>query len=418
MSVTTAGVVSCFGVGDTRRWFGRTRLIRVMRVTCGALVAALAVLCAGSPASAAPPASCRQSWMATDAPAFCPARTEAALPGPRSYFAVATSGENIYVLGGYNFDATTNQLTYFDAVLRGKIGADGVIAAWTPQPSFQTGRSGLGAVRLGKCLFVNGGSYSVNFAPVYADDTQYASIAADGTIGAWKTSPNHLKIPRSNHTLVGRETAAGRYLYAIAGVTQIGQDTVHLDTVEVAKVDANCQIGEWTIANYHLRGGRSSPQAVVVHGNLVVIGGWGDLDLIDVFDDVQVASGRADGTPSPWQFGLGHLPTGIYGHATSFYDPSGPGSPLLFSVGGQPGTGAYGTWVAYAYVTPKLALPGAIGQWRIAPSGQLAIGRAGHGIVSYRDRLYVIAGNAPGGQFLKDVISESFDTGQPLPAGP
>jgi hypothetical protein len=356
--------------------------------------------------------------MPPDAPAFCPARTEAPLPTPRSYFGVATSGENIYVLGGYNFDATTNQLVYYDQVLHAKIGADGVIATWTPEPSFKTGRAGPGVVRLGKCLFVNGGNYFVNFTPAYADDTQYASVASNGSIGMWQTSPHHLKTPRSNHTLLGRETASGRYLYAIAGVTQIGQETVHLDTVEIAKVEPDCHIGEWTVADHHVRGGRSTPQAVMVRNNLVVIGGWGDNDLIDVYNDVQVASVRADGTSNPWQLALGRLPTGIYGHATSYYEPSGSGSPLLFSVGGQPGTGAYGTWIAYAYVSPHQALPDAIGQWRIAPSGGLTLGRAGHGIVTYRDRLYVIGGSAPGGQFVKDVISSRFDTGQPLPPGP
>jgi hypothetical protein len=405
MRVPMTGAVSRHSRGARRLGLARGAL---------AGLAGVAGLCAGLPASAAPPPSCRQSWMPSDAPAFCPVRTEAALPAPRTYFAVTASGDNVYVLGGYRFDATTSQLVYYDAVLRAKLGADGVIAAWTPEPSFQTGRSGLGAVRLGKCLFMNGGSYSTGTSFSYADDTQSAAVAADGKLGPWKTSPNHLKTPRSNHTLLGRETAQGRFLYAVAGVTQIGQDTVHLDTVEIAKVTDDCQVGAWTIANYHLRGGRSTPQALTVRDNLVVIGGWGDLDLIDVYDDVQVASFRADATPSPWQVGLGRLPTGLYGHATSYYDPHGAGSPVLFSVGGQAGTGVYGTWIAYAYVSPTLALPGAIGQWRIAPSAQLAVGRAGHGIVSARDRIYVIAGSAPGGQFLQDVVSYRFDTGKPL----
>jgi hypothetical protein len=384
----------------------------ITRLAC---VAGVAALSASPPAAASPATSCRQPWMPTDAPAFCPARTEAALPSPRTYFAVSSSGEHVYVLGGYRFDATTNQLVYHDDVLHARIGADGVISAWTPEPAFQTGRSGLGAVRLGKCLFMNGGSYSTRTGFTYADDTQFAAVAADGKLGPWRTSPNHLKTPRSNHTLLGRETAQGRYLYAVAGVTQIGQDTVHLDTVEIAKVGDDCQIGAWTIASYHLRGGRSTPQALTVRGNLVVIGGWGDLDMVDVYDDVQIAAVRPDATPSPWQLGLGRLPTGLYGHATSYYDPPGTaGSPVLFSVGGQAGTGIYGTWIDYAYVSPAQAVPAAIGRWRIAPSGQLAVGRAGHGIVTFRDRLYVIAGSAPGGQFLQDVISMRFDTGKPL----
>lgn len=48
----------------------------------------------------------------------------------------------------------------------------------------------------------------------------------------------------------------------------------------------NWSVGEWSVANSHLKGGRSSPQALVVRNNVVVIGGWGDLDLIDVFNDL------------------------------------------------------------------------------------------------------------------------------------
>jgi hypothetical protein len=354
--------------------------------------------------------------MPPDAPAFCPWRNEAALPNPMTYFAVAPSMGNIYVLGGYRYDMTAKQLIYYNTVLRGTIGTDGAISTWVSEAPFQIGRSGLGAVRLGQCLYINGGSYLANNAPAYADDTQFASIAKSGTIGVWQTSPNRLRTPRSNHTLLGLETAQGRYLLVVAGVTQIGADTVHLDTVEVAKVEPNCQVGPWAIANFHLRGGRSTPQALMIRNNIVALGGWGDLDLIDVFDDVQVSTPRADGTPSPWQVGLGRLPTGLYGHATTYYEPGAPGSPLILTVGGQPGTGTYGAWIAYSYVTPALPLPDAIGQWRIAPSGQLTVGRAGHGAVSYRDRLYVIGGSAPGGQFLKDVISSRFDSGAPRPA--
>jgi hypothetical protein len=351
--------------------------------------------------------------MPLDAPAFCSWIVQAPLPEARTYLAVAGAANNVYVLGGYRWDAATSQLVYYDSVLRGVVESDGSIRSWSAQPSFQTGRSGLGVARLGSCLFLNGGSWSSGNQPMYGDDTQYARIGGDGRLSSWTTSPNRLRTPRSNHTLLAFETSGGKFLQAVAGVTQMGQDTVHLDTIEYARVGDDCQVGPWTIADYHLRGGRSSPQALNIGGNVVVVGGWGDLDLIDVFDDVQIATVRPDGSPSPWQVPPARLPTGLYGHATAFVDGGASGGPTLFAVAGQPGTGAYGNWIAYAYAPSGLSLANALGIWRIAPSGQLPSGRAGHGVVAYGPRLYVIGGNGPGGLYLTDVLSAQFDTGRP-----
>jgi len=199
----------------------------------------------------------------------------------------------------------------------------------------------------------------------------------------------------------------------MAGVTQVGQDTVHLDTVEYAKVADDCQIGEWTLANYHIRGGRSSPQAVVVGNYVIVVGGWGDLDLIDVFSDVQVGTARDDGSLAPWRVFPTALPTGIYGHATTLVELDGSHAYLLMSVGGQPGTGAYANWISFCYIRSGATVPDAMGIWRIAPSGQLKIGLAGHAVVYARGRLYIVGGNGPDGQSLRDVLMARFDPGRP-----
>ena len=357
---------------------------------------------------------CRQSWMPPDAPAFCAWETEPPLPQARTYHAVATSDNQIYVLGGFRYDAASGQVIYYDSVVRSTIAADGHLSAWASEPSFKNARSGAGAVRSGGCLFLAGGSSSTPTALTYYDDVQYAKIGTDGRLSGWTTSPNRLKTPRSNLTLVAVSTSGGTYLNAVAGVAQIGPDTVHLDTVEVAKVGADCQVGEWKIADYHLKGGRSTPQALVVRNNVVVIGGWGDLDLIDVYDDVQIYAPRVDGTPSPWRTSANRLPTGIYGHATALSDAeTGSGASLLLSVGGQPGTGAYANWISYAYVYPNINIADAIAIWRIAPTGKLPTGRAGLGAAQSRARLYVIGGNDAAGQYYRDVLSARFAPGKP-----
>lgn len=229
--------------------------------------------------SVVPPAfaqnpDCRQSWMPPNAPAFCSWESEPSLPEARTYHAVATSDSYIYVLGGYRFDAASGQVIYYDSVVRSTIGANGRLSAWTVEPPFKNARSGGSAVSAGKCLFLAGGSSSTPSSVAYYDDIQYARIQSDGRLSPWTTSPNRLKIPRSNLSLVVITTDKGTFLNAVAGVAQIVEDTVHLDSIEVAKVGSDCSVGEWTVANYHLKGGRSTPQAQMVRNNLVIIGGW------------------------------------------------------------------------------------------------------------------------------------------------
>jgi N-acetylneuraminic acid mutarotase len=197
-------------------------------------------------------------------------------------------------------------------------------------------------------------------------------------------------------------------------VTQAGDDTIHLDTIETAKIGPNCTIGNWKSADYHLKGGRSTPQAVVIRNSIVVIGGWGDLDLIDIYNDVQIAGARTDGSPAPWRTSPGRLTTGLYGHATTVVaSADNPNRTLLLSLGGQPGAGAYANWVSYAYVAPDLPVTDAIGIWRVAPSGRLPTGRAGLSAAALADRIYVVGGNDADGRYDNDVISAQLDFGQP-----
>jgi hypothetical protein len=362
----------------------------------------------------AQPAGCRQAWMPKDAPAFCGWQPEPSLPEARTYLAIATRDRVVYVLGGYRFDASTGQVVYYDSVVRASIGADGHLSAWAAEPSFAGARSGAAAVAVGDCVFLSGGSASTPTSLQYYGDLQAAQIGADGGLSAWTTSPNHLVTPRSNHSLVALTTDQGTFLEAVAGVTQIGADTVHLDTIETAKIETDCKVGPWRQGAYHLKGGRSSPQALALRNEIAVIGGWGDLDLTDVYNDVQTTSPRADGSVGPWRSAATHLPSGIYGHATAAAAPASlTGQALLLSVGGQPGTGAYANWISFAYVTAGGPLADRIGPWRIAPTGKLPVGRAGLGTLLFGDRLYVIGGADAAGRYYGDAASVEFDVGQP-----
>lgn len=144
---------------------------------------------------------------------------------------------------------------------------------------------------------------------------------------------------------------------------------------------------------------------------MIVIGGWGDLDGIDVYNDVQTTALRSDGSPGPWRTAANRLVTGIYGHATTLAIPrNGINSSVLLSVAGEIGSGAYANWISFAYVSDSQPYPDAIGAWQIAGTGKLPDGRAGLAVIQ-GDRLYVIGGSNANGKYYKDVASSQIDWG-------
>jgi hypothetical protein len=381
----------------------------------GAAVAAAAVallVCARSVgAQSAPAADCREPWLPKDAPGICAFTAAPHLPAARTYHASAATPSMLYVAGGYVFDG--KEVRYLDDLLYARIRPDGTLADWARASNrFTHGRSGLGLGVLGKCLVLAGGSWFADGKAEYASDVQTSALAEDGTPGPWRTGPHRLNVARSNATLLAYTGPNGSYLYAVGGVTQIGSDVVHLDDLEYARVNEDCSTSAWTRAAYHLRGGRSTPQAVLTGDQITVVGGWGDLDVVDVYSDVQLTRIRADGAVEPWRTASTRLPTGLYGHATVVAET--PRLPsLLLTVGGQPGTGAYANWIAYAYLYPSVAPINAITQWSIAPVGRLPEARAGHSAQFVNGILYVIGGTTPAGRYLDEVLQAKISPGTP-----
>jgi hypothetical protein len=89
--------------------------------------------------------TCRQSWMPKDAPAFCSWRTDTQLPEGRTYHSVVSSGKTVYVLGGYRYDAKSNQVVYYDTVVRSVAGADGKLGPWIADQPFKLSLWGSGS---------------------------------------------------------------------------------------------------------------------------------------------------------------------------------------------------------------------------------------------------------------------------------
>jgi N-acetylneuraminic acid mutarotase len=313
--------------------------------------------------------------------------------GERTSHAGVLINNRVYILGGL---AYTSNVVLYDDVQSATLGNDGsiVTGSWRRVGSLPTARSGLGAAYDQGMVYVVGG---------YSDagtlgDTHYAALKPDGAISSWVRGPNLLNTPRSNHSVQIFKTNSGkRYLITIAGVGNVGQDTVHFDTIEVAAIASDGSAGPWHTCPYHLKGGRSAPATLIANGNLYVLGGWGDLLIEDVFKDVQFAPLRDDGCPDPWHTSLYTLNMPLYGATAALTSVSG--SPVAIVLGGNAGQGNYFNNVQFAPILKD----GSTGTFTF-DTHQFAIARWGHVTVLYNNFLYVIGGARRGESgYLSDV---------------
>jgi hypothetical protein len=321
-------------------------------------------------------------------------RATTSFDGPRTSHAAILVGNRLYVLGG--LFASGNDFTLYDDVQFAVLGNDGSIpqGSWQRTTAFNIARSGLGSAIFKNYLYVVGGFSKQGTL----DDVQYASINPDGTLGAWQTSPHRLNIPRSNHRLEVFTTPSGTpHLAAIAGVGEIGQDTVHYDQVEVAPLNEDGSIGPWRLCPYHLKGGRSAPATIVTNSRLYVFGGWGDLLLEDVFNDVQYAAIRDDGCTEAWHTNPFPLNIPLYGLTSAAVKHSYEITAIV--LGGNAGQGNYFNNIQFTTITPS----GDTTRW-IFDQHQFSVPRWGHVTVLYNDFIYVLGGSSRTGVgFLDDV---------------
>ena len=159
----------------------------------------------------------------------------AGLDGPRTSLAATVIGNRLYVLGGLTSGGDGFRL--HGDVQAATLGNDGTInaGAWQHAGALPTARSGPGAIAHAGRTYVVGG-FSERGTLV---DVNVATLAGEGDVAMWEESANQLATPRSNQALQLRTTAASTtYLAAIAGVGDVGADTVHFDDVEASVLQA------------------------------------------------------------------------------------------------------------------------------------------------------------------------------------
>jgi hypothetical protein len=111
-----------------------------------------------------------------------------ALPSARFAHSVQVYNDYIYLIGGNSGGTLQNSVHY------GRIGADGSIGTWFTTSAFSGSRmswGGKNSTVWGGYLYLHGGCTAINGTTGYcttaAQDTQIASINADGTLTEWNT---------------------------------------------------------------------------------------------------------------------------------------------------------------------------------------------------------------------------------------
>lgn len=320
-------------------------------------------------------------------PDFGEWKTTAGFKNPRVSHQTVLYGNCLYVTGGYMYSPASGEFKLYDDVEFAALNEDGTISpnSWKQTKSFNGARSGHGSAIYKNYVYIIGGAKGdgTNF-----QDIQYAQIEVGGEIKQWATSPGKLNVPKSNPSVFVHETKDGRaFIYVVGGVGDLIKSnnlTVHFDYIEYAQINKDGSLGEWKLAPFHFKGGRSAPATIVYNNRLYVIGGWGDLDE-DIFSDVQYCDINEDGSLGRWRTSQSGLKFGVYGHTSLLIYPDT--APTVLVLGGNGGLGNTFSSVQHS----RFEQGGKLAEWAFSPK-RFVTPRWGHTSVFWNGKVYVLGG--------------------------
>lgn len=175
------------------------------------------------------------------------------------------SGENIYVIGGFN------DPNVWDDVVRASVSPDGTVSAWTPAGKMPGPRSHFGTALVDGFVYLTGGlDESALGGPPVLDTVLRATLTPDGTLAEW-TEMKKLPVGVATHA----NFFFGGYLYVVGGITS----AAHENGVWRAPINADHTLGTWEDAP-KLPTARGHVHQVPILGNRVYsVAGALDFDL-------------------------------------------------------------------------------------------------------------------------------------------
>ncbi|GAC1386779.1 MAG: hypothetical protein NVS1B7_7230 [Candidatus Saccharimonadales bacterium] len=264
--------------------------------------------------------------------------------------AVAYNGY-LYHMGGEFYDANTLIDNWYNIVEYAPINsADGTVGAWTATTGFTTGRAFFQATTYNGFIYTIGG-YS---GTAYLNDVQYAPIATNGTIGAW-TATTSFAVPRDHHASVIHNNilyvTGGRHATSDTACTAIA--SLYCSDVQYATVNANGTIGAWT-ATTSFTTTRSGHGVYANKKFLYIVGGYNGTDQgdaqyapINANGSVGTWTATTGYSPALSEFGFASYNDTLYIVNGAPGGPSGTGTVnVSYSQINYGGSGAISGWTA------------------------------------------------------------------------
>lgn len=308
----------------------------------------------------------------------------------------------LYVLGGYSDSLGTSQAIVQYATLN----ADGTTGTWKTTTSFNIGRHGLGCIAYNGYMYVIGGTEytasdtnckNTGIASDMCNDTQYAPIYSDGTLGTWTTSPNYFPNPRRNFGYA----AYNGYLYIVGGLDWSTTPYKYFADSEYAVINSNGSIGTWN-ATSSINVAREGMGVYAYAGYMYLLGGVAASSASDCTtgasfwcNGVQYAKINSDGSLGAWNYTYNSSNNGS-SFTGGFSTPrdtfaGGISNGYIYIAGGN-GSGGNLATAQYAQINSD----GTVGAWTNTTSMSTATNEQLSGSMIVDGNIYTVGGDYTG----------------------
>lgn len=299
-----------------------------------------------------------------------------------TFAATSAAGTFLYVGGGMG-DMATSPVPLYDDMQMSAIAADGSLGPWRTTTPLPRKAAGQGIAVLGDVVVLTGGMLERGLSK----DTLASRIRADGSLGPWTPAPS-IPAGRYHHTTA----TFGRWIYLVGGLAKSSL----ADTAR-ATVGEDGTVSGWT-AMTALPAPRSHHASLVHDGALYVFGG-ADVGTSDFYTDVLRAPIAEDGTLGQWSK-VADLPEN--GGALSVIELGG----FVYAFGGVKGSRA-GLEVISTVRRAAFQPDGSLGSWEDAAKLPTARGHV-HQTPLVGGHVFSIGGAKDDGSAMGDVLVGTF----------
>ena len=202
----------------------------------------------------------------------------------RAGAATVVNDDFIYMIGGVDGREFLRSVEYAPIL------SDGRIGEWKMGARLIEERGFTEAVVKNGYIYVVGGGNGLNGQHLLTT-IERAKINSDGSLGQWRQEDNRTVLPRRCTKL----SLIGDYLYSFGGF-----GGTLLDSVEFSKIDADGNLGKWTMASEPMTLPRYVNSVKTSNGMTFVIGGHDQNKGVGIAD-VEWAKSQQDGDIHSWQ---------------------------------------------------------------------------------------------------------------------